>query len=761
MRASLFAFFLFLFCNSFAQTYFGNVTLDNQDAVNQFPQQFVGITHINGILTIGTNDTLNFSNINSLLPLLQLQKVQTINVKNNGLLQNLVGLDNIDSVDSYTIYNNPQLSQLQGLQNLKYAYSFTLRKNELISNLHGLEQLEETHFFILENNKNLLSCLGVNSLKSIYYRAEIYSNPRLKSISGFEALEGIAEIFVGYNDSLLHFGYFPHITEAVWVVGENKNLIDFAEVEGSPIKKLYCKIFHNDNFISLKGLNKIDYANISVIDNAIFTDVASLDSVNHINMGIKGPAISSIHLDYPKKVDNFFVTGCPNLKIIENFLPNVDSVFETIKIFENDSLHTVHEDFGPKYIHQFLVQDNPKLEYITGFEGLEEAGPYTNWQVTGTDNFSLQFSSPNFKAISGFNHVKKANLQVRIVGNPNNHFDRIEGFNDLDTIPQLFDIDFSGNYPNPPIYNWQDWFPSKLIGFKNLKSIGKVLSFQSIKDTINAFHNLQTIGLNLTPSSNNNPIVFVRSKSNCYINLSTFNKLEKINESNLLNAWAIGKLFKFPSLKELTNSSIYTLSNDSITNLIGVYPVLKHLTGFGIDECNNLKSLDGIESMREFVKIEDTFHNAFNNITSCDSLSDCSAICHILENATFSSVLSPTFKLDNPLFPCTDLATVLEYCDTVTNITNPPSVSERDKTIKVYPNPVKGELLNIELGLPVSGQYLMRVSDAAGRIVMSGRISIQEGKGAINVSALKSGILYLNLSKGIEVYGVGFVKESY
>jgi hypothetical protein len=760
MHTSLLAFFLFFVSNIFAQTYFGDVTLSNQNDVNQFSQQYIGINRIEGRLLIGGNDTFNLSDITSLAPLQQLNTIQSIYISNNAALKTLNGLQRLKTVDGFTIYNNPQLENLNGLDSLEYAYSFTLRKNDTLPNLQGLKALKETYFFTVDKCKNLVSCQGVTALKKIIFRCYITDNPRLKSINGFDALEGVAEIYVTNNDSLLHFGYFPKATKAVWLVEDNDNLIDFAEVANAPLlKEVYTRIAYNDKISNFKGINKIHHVTIAIENNLNLSSVNSLDSVYSLSTGISGQNIQEINFPNTKIVRNFAVRTCPKFTILNNPLPQVDSVTNFIDIYQNDSLKTIHEDFGPKYIHEFLVHDNPKLEFITGYEGFEKAGLYVNFNDPFNDCFSIQFASPNFTAITGFNQLKRASIEVKIVGEAGNHFDKINGFNGLDSLDQFFRILHQTNLINTT-YSWQETVPKKLIGFSNLKYIGKELNFEVISDTIAAFDNLETLGFESFMGAYQG--FYVSTKNSCYTSENTFSKVKIIKDASLANCslYGNGKLFKFPNLEKVIKGKIITYENDQLISIQNIYPKLKNVGSFTLVQCKNLKSLDGIEGIEEFKQFDlSGILSPFLKFTENDTLIDCSALCTVLQNATFSPANNTKLTLDNPNFPCNDVASLLAYCDTLTSAYPQEPILQSKTSIKVYPNPIQTGLLSIEVDAAVSGQYQLQLSDASGRVIMSGLMTLQEGKGAVNVTMLKEGIHYLSLKKGTEVYGVGFVKE--
>jgi hypothetical protein len=84
-----------------------------------------------------------------------------------------------------------------------------------------------------------------------------------------------------------------------------------------------------------------------------------------------------------------------------------------------------------------------------------------------------------------------------------------------------------------------------------------------------------------------------------------------------------------------------------------------------------------------------------------------------------------------------------------------------DAAVRIYPNPVLGTKMNVELNVPSSGILRQRIIDVKGVIVWTGN-AIQLEKGVqtigINTSLLSTGVYFLKL-EGVVEKQVQFIKQ--
>lgn len=722
LRCTFFAILFPLFLA--AQVYQGDIWLSSQAAVDSFPLKYPGIKRVAGNFVIGIADTVNLTDITDLSPLAGLEYVFYFYISNNGMLTDLHGLEAMDTLYSVTIYHNPKLQSLYGLHKLRKSDGFTIRQNDTLTNLQGLNSLQYAAAFSVERCKNLISMEGLDSLQTTFFGMTIAGNPRLKSITGMPGLKDCS-IEVFKNDSLLHFGYFPTLKSGGFEAYENQSLVDFADLGNNVPETLALNLHHNPKLNSLDPIKKANWCGMGIANNPLLSKIR-LDSIGFGNIDISGPAIDEIRYSKADVFGSFKVHHCPRLITLSNALPLADSIQFYYEIYDNDSLTLLHEDWGPRYIRHLTVRDNPRLQEVTGFEGLEET-----WYPTSSfDDYDwgLVVTSPNLRSVSGFNRLKKGNVRLGSTDTNGADFERVEGFN-------AQDAEFSRVRINGAqlLHN--------IIGFNYVRKVTSMIELYQIKDTLSAFAHLFECG----PYINWPAYLEVSTQSNCHIDPASFSQLNKLQGVYLDNSSHGGTMIPFPSLETCVNSGVATSNNLTSFSLVGIYPSLRKTKSIGFGNCPRLKSLDGIEGITEFKQSTSPF-GTFIAAVDCDSLADCSAICWLVEHANFVPANIPRVYLDNPLFPCDDAASIEHWCDTLTTSTKPEPNLEAAPLMRLYPNPVQVGCLNIEMNNPeFSGQYQIMVSDVSGRVALAGRLTFTQGNTVLNTSMLAPGWYQLSV----------------
>jgi hypothetical protein len=731
--------------------------------VDSFPLLYPDIKRV-GTLIVAKDDSVNLTDIHDLSPLAQLQFVNSLYISNNGPLQTLDGLQWIDTLEYVTIFNNPSLKSLYGLHETRKLYGLTIRKNNALPNLQGLNKLRRLDGMTIERCANLTSLSGADSLDYVFGSISIRGNPRLKSVSGFPSL-GTVGLLVTHNDSLLHFGHFPKMMNFGISVQHNAMLQDFSELPPfNPGAIVGIGAIENPSLTSFAGCETTPYLLVNVVDNPALEELSTFDYVPRVGAVIQGPAIRKICFPKADTVESFQVYNCPRLKTLVNVLPNADTVGQFYEIYQNDSLHTIHEDQGPKHITRFRVYDNPQLEYITGFEAMERVSPQYSPVPPHplTDWGTLSFHSPKFSKISGFNNLKQlGTLEVVVPGyysflaDPDIQFEAIEGFNGLEVSHD--EIKF---WPKDTLLNS---FPRKLLGFQNLHT-AHTLKFFRIRDTLSAFQNLETLGP-VTIVNGNYGSLYIHQAGSCRVDPATFAQLKTVRNANMSIQYlsSASPAFKFPELEFGPNAFIGSYGALD-TTLVGLFPKLKTARKLGIGHFKHIRSLDGIESLSAFAAPTWTPGippGKHINIRECDSLSDCSALCVILKNATFSPPQWSKVYLENPHYPCDDAANIELWCDSLSSAVEDPAAWEGRTTLHAFPNPLTAADLTLQLESESSpGPYEVRVADALGRMVYVGQIQFYGKLGILPTSGLAPGwhVVYLG-KKGEPVRSVTFVRN--
>ncbi len=88
-------------------------------------------------------------------------------------------------------------------------------------------------------------------------------------------------------------------------------------------------------------------------------------------------------------------------------------------------------------------------------------------------------------------------------------------------------------------------------------------------------------------------------------------------------------------------------------------------------------------------------------------------------------------------------------------------LDKKDIQLFVSPNPAK-DILQVQTGNSTAGNASLIISDAAGRMLYKKEITLQQGNNSIpvNISMLSSGIYYVTLKMGSDIYIKQFVKEN-
>lgn len=729
--------FLILFFSNFlnGQIYVGNVQLGSQAAVNEFPAQFPGIKKIYGNLLIGTTDTIQLSDITDLTPLTGLEYADYIFISNNGLLQHLQGLEAMDTLYALTFYNNPKLADLHGLHNLKETDIITLRKNDFLYNMQGLNSLQHATGLIIDRCQGLHDLYGLDSLRSTFFGITIAGNPRLQSLSGMQRLQE-STIDVVQNDSLEHLGYFPSLQKAGFNITDNQRLIDFAEMGAAIPDTLNLRLFQNPALSTIEPVKKARWLGITCSGNALLSTI-SIDSAAYLIADISGPVIQHLQFKYAAIVSNLKVHDCPRLKNLENVLPYCDSILFSYEIYHNDSLETIHEDKGPGYSSNLKVYENPRLKSISGFEALKAVFERSPGNLCF--DCGLYLRSPALERVEGFNQLRRGRL---FFDSGSSNFNRITGFNAPNAV---FDEVLNWSYP-----------PQKVIGFNGAVKVIDQIFWAGVSDTLSVFKALEEMGAGFDHRE-----LRVETGDSCFVDEASFAKLRNMDKVNLSNASFSGYPLHFPALETLTEAGISTSHNLNAFSLQGVYPALKQIKNFGIQDCPQLRSLDGIEGIQLF-KQSVWPYGSFVATYDCDSLSDCSAICYLEHHADFiPSNTSDRYFLGNSLYPCNEATSALFWCDTLSVAVLPDPNHESPATARVFPNPSHQALLSVEMGdKEPDGMYYFRVSDAWGRIMQSGTLKVLRGAAVFNAGTLVAGRYQISLwrDKG-RLVNIPFIRQ--
>lgn len=671
--------------------------LRTQSDVDSFPLKYGPVQVLSGSLVVGSLDSSIYSDINDLSPLASLRLVWTsLLLLYNPQLQSLHGLEALDTVFlNLAIVGNPQLQDLGGLDGLRDVhYQLFIEDNDGLQNLTGLDSLHTVASGIsIKANPGLRSLQGLGAVGDGGY-LEIIDNDRLESLAGMDGMhaasvveitendglktlagmDGLktASILIRDNDSLENCAGFPALYKMFTLrIEQNPQLLhigNFGSSDSLEVGRLFIQdnprirtldglqhlsklllsanVERNDSLQSLYGLDVKRIAppysaatDLYILDNPSLTELA----LNHLRVIGRPAEANNSHVDIRRN---------RSLKSLDGFAM-LDSCHARLWIGENDSLALV---------------DLPSLRY--GYDigiyvdSVDESrvGPFASLEYVEAD---LKVYGP--KSTQGFAPLRKVGGDLRIVVEKGH----VKGFNQLQKVGQSLSI-----YGLP--------YLDILEGFHVLKGTGGGLGCSNVQDTMRAFEQLDTIGYSYSNPGFINLFWNECYFDSCYQHLSYINGTFWHGSDVIVPGYLGGILPLFRSLNKIGYAlRIYNHEQGPVS--INVFPQLARVgpntytssstAGVFISNVGRLRSLNGLEHLTKIVGKVEIYAN--------DSLTDCSALCPVLQHAVISG---PVTIHDNP-FPCGGQPEILAWCDTAYVSTGGP---QEALPFELWPNPTTG-----------------------------------------------------------------------
>ncbi|MGJ8591061.1 MAG: T9SS type A sorting domain-containing protein [Aquaticitalea sp.] len=207
-----------------------SLTLNSQDAVDDFAMNYPNVVDWSGTLYISGSDISNLNGLSviesicgnlsvsstSLTNLAGLENLMSVDgqffISSNNLLVNLEGLENLSYVNFMYINANPVLLNLNGLTNLGTANSFTLYGNEAITTLEGWSfnsaHLENLSIYLNDSLENVDALTNITSIG----RLEVLGNNILNGFQGLENLTSLGYLFIMNSPSLTSLEGLENLT---------------------------------------------------------------------------------------------------------------------------------------------------------------------------------------------------------------------------------------------------------------------------------------------------------------------------------------------------------------------------------------------------------------------------------------------------------------------------------------------------------------------------------------------------------------------
>lgn len=164
-------------------TFYGNLTLGTQLAVDTFPYQ-----EVTGNLGITGNDITNLDGLSCLTTIGNgLSITWCNNLVNTDGLSNLVNFD-----DWLTVYYNQKLPNVNGFTGITKAEYVAFEGNPALDNLDGLVNLDTvTGMLAIDSNPGITQIDGLASLKYVGRNLLVEDNVNLMSMDGLSGLQTV------------------------------------------------------------------------------------------------------------------------------------------------------------------------------------------------------------------------------------------------------------------------------------------------------------------------------------------------------------------------------------------------------------------------------------------------------------------------------------------------------------------------------------------------------------------------------------------
>jgi len=235
----LFAFFIQTNVSSWCLP--NGIIFNSQSQIDDFLNNYPNCYDIRGTVTISGNDITNLNGLKNI------NRINTLIIRDNPSLTSLKGLDSLRVLTGYyglVIENNPSLTDLSALNNLEdAAYILFIANNDALTNLSGLNNLSEVHMYItISDNASLIDLSGLEGITNTGHLS-IYDNSSLQTLKGLDNLEYLGyELSIWNNTSLTNIKDLKNLNELGLFDGNNKDDLS---------------IYNNSSLTSLEGLDNL------------------------------------------------------------------------------------------------------------------------------------------------------------------------------------------------------------------------------------------------------------------------------------------------------------------------------------------------------------------------------------------------------------------------------------------------------------------------------------------------------------------------
>ncbi|MDR6966704.1 hypothetical protein J2X31_000702 [Flavobacterium arsenatis] len=674
-----FTFQLLIFCiilvrfDGFSQCGSGTLTLNSQQAVDEFVINYPGCTEFTGTLQISGSDISDLSPLSSITSIVgglrlwnnpSLTSLQGLhNITNIGgnleltgsnfPIVNLDGLQNLQTIGGMLLVQHLQnLTSVQGLSNLStVGDSFHVDNiNDADFTSISLPNLTNVGRFNLRNCSNLITIDFVN-LETVGTSFHLYSNenivtanfPALEQvganlISEFQINSGILEVFQEINLENIDFSSLHTIKGRIDFI-QNNELMDLGFQNLATVLRA-IRINVNPALTSIDGLSGLSgtLTNLSIIGTNI-SNLDALENITAIGTGTTGDLIIN---------DNPLLTDISGLNAITTINRNLE-------IHNNDALVNLNGLNAVSSINYgyLSIQENAVLEEIDGLQNLTSVG------LSGNAEGILIINNTALEHLDGL--ASLASLKGSFTLRNNTSLLDVSAINITSAV---------FGFSNSIVIENNDALPN-LDGF----FIEKINAYFHILGN----DSLQAIDLEIGVAStvlsllmDNNPLLTdisglqnITQVTNGFrvINNDSLQNLDGLSFTSITSGYLMIKdnlvLNNTDGLLSLTNAvssvSLEVMNNAALTNLDG----LKNLTKVGRILIHNNPMLNNINGLSGITLLNMTSDTKLLSIFNNPNLESIQGVRNINQTTIFNLLIST-----NPKAEVCDLKNICDYLAT-------------------------------------------------------------------------------------------------
>ena len=385
----------------------GSVFIKSQEQLEDFLAAYPDCTELDYDINLSLNREDAGTPINSLLPLLQLKKL------NGGLiirretgntslpsLQNLEGLNNLEVLERLLIFQDTEMTSLKGLDKLTQLHTLSVQKAQKLTEVGFSNAVSILNVLILEELPELIDITKL-SVNNSLHNLSIYQNPKLiigavfnnltiinaklrlnhPDISFVSKLRSTGSLELHGNGPVQDLSDFSSLTKIkssleLYSLYELTDLDFFENVETEGAMSFF-RMVDLPQLNSLSGFPKPDWiTSITLASCPLLADLSLFDELEFITTLIISDMASLENLDGFQALEtvesNLTIHNNPNMVNLEG-LNNLREVQFSFYISENpklqnlDALEAVtHLAVDPSTRSKLYIHDNPSLESILG-----------------------------------------------------------------------------------------------------------------------------------------------------------------------------------------------------------------------------------------------------------------------------------------------------------------------------------------------------------------------------------------------------------